>query len=202
MNDSILRIRRMFLIPLAVLALFDVALIIVLATRLTATTVARQHERDDLAHEKTTLEQKLKPFQDIDKKLPASKKDVEEFYKNRFPDYYSRLSDELNKLGQQEGIQLSSITYANTDANEGNLRSTHPTGAVDTTPGVQPIRVSTGITGDYTKIVKFINALEREQSVFFIVEKLGLSSQSSNQPGQGSGTVSLQISLLTFMRKV
>lgn len=199
MNSSILRIRRMFLIPLAVLALFDIVLIVVLATRLTATTTAREHERDDLELEKTKLEQALKPFQDIDKKLPAAKNDVRDFYGTRFPEYYSKLSDELNKLSQQEGIQLANIVYATPDATVlSESRGTHG----PSTPGTQPIRISTAISGDYTKIVKFINALERDQSVFFIVEKLGLSSAGAGQPGQGAGAVSLQISLLTFMRKV
>ena len=200
MNPNILRIRRMFLVPLAILALFDVILIVVLATRLTGTELVRQRKRDELQQEKTKLESTLTPFKDMGAKLHKAKGDVDNFYDKRFPEYYSKLSDEVNKLGQQEGIVLSNIVYNVADAPVTQQRGTRPGAEASTAPGVQPVRISTSISGDYPKIVKFINALERDQSVFFIVEKLGIAGQSG--PNQGPGTVSLQISVLTFMRKV
>ena len=202
MNKSSASIRRIFLVPLSILGVLDIVLIIVLVTRLTATTQAREHEAEKLMRDKASLEQALKPFQDIDKKLPEAREDIKKFYAERMPEYYSTLSEQLNKLSKEEGIQLSSIAYVGADP-----ATEHVAGATATTKltssNTQPIRITTAITGDYTKLIRFINALERDKT-FFIIEKLSLAGQGGG-PGpnqnQNQGTVSLQISLLTYMRK-
>ena len=60
-------------------------------------------------------------------------------------------------------------------------------------PSIRKLQLDVSLAGDYVRIVKFINQLERDK-MFFIVDRVNLSEQ------QG-GTVRLELRLETYLRQ-
>ena len=61
-------------------------------------------------------------------------------------------------------------------------------------PNLRVIAIDTGIAGDYLKIARFINAVERDKFVFVI-------NQINFRAGPQGGTVQLQINCETFLQE-
>ncbi len=107
--------------------------------------------------------------------------DLKQFYTENLPARYSQISERVDKLIRETGVQSQSIRYPSEKAEKGGL------------PDVQEVRIETDVTGDYAKVARFINALERDK-MLFIIEKISLT-------GEKGGLVSLQITFNTFLRK-
>jgi type IV pilus assembly protein PilO len=60
------------------------------------------------------------------------------------------------------------------------------------TVGVRRMEIEADLSGDYLQLVRFINALERNQ-MFFLVDSVGLG-------GEQSGVVKLQLKLETYLK--
>ena len=58
--------------------------------------------------------------------------------------------------------------------------------------GVRRMEIEADLAGDYLQLVRFINALERDQ-LFFLVDSVGLG-------GAQGGMVKLQIKLETYLK--
>ncbi len=58
--------------------------------------------------------------------------------------------------------------------------------------GVQRLEIEADLAGDYLQLVRFINALERDQ-LFFLVDSLSLG-------GEQGGVVKLQLKLETYLK--
>jgi type IV pilus assembly protein PilO len=54
------------------------------------------------------------------------------------------------------------------------------------------MEIEADLAGDYLQLVRFVNALERDQ-LFFLVDSVGLG-------GQQSGVVKLQLRLETYLK--
>lgn len=103
------------------------------------------------------------------------------FYADDVPDKWSEISQRMEKVFQATGVTSSGIRYAIDTQDKSTL------------PGVQQVKVETSVTGDYSKVARFINALEQDKT-FFIIDKISLSSQEG-------GTVTLNITVATFLRQ-
>jgi type IV pilus assembly protein PilO len=169
--------RRRALSVLAVLLLLDAAALIVLLTplgRASATT------RDNTNQVRTQLRDEMRralPLRNIDQKLAASKQQIEQFTRERLPQRESAIPEELGRVAQQNGVRFSNIRYNPDDAPVAGLRR---------------LEIDASLAGDYLKVVKFINALERDK-MFFIVDSINLAEQ------QG-GNVRLELKLETYLR--
>ncbi|HLW55185.1 MAG TPA: GspMb/PilO family protein [Candidatus Angelobacter sp.] len=112
----------------------------------------------------------------------AVRSDLNQFYSADVPSKWSEISQRMEKLIQATGVTASSgIHYPVDNQEKGTL------------PGVEQVKIETTVTGDYSKVARFINALEQDKT-FFIIDKIALSSQEG-------GTVSLNISVVTFLRQ-
>ena len=60
------------------------------------------------------------------------------------------------------------------------------------TVGVRRMEIEADLSGDYLQLVRFINALERDQ-MFFLVDSVGLG-------GEQAGVVKLQLKLETYLK--
>ena len=60
------------------------------------------------------------------------------------------------------------------------------------TLGVRRVEIDADLAGDYLQLVRFINALERDQ-VFFLVDSVVLG-------GEQNGVVKLQLKLETYLK--
>jgi type IV pilus assembly protein PilO len=119
------------------------------------------------------------PLQNIDKKLNEAKEQTAAFNKDRLPTRDSAVVEEIGRQAQQAGVLFGNVRYGKPE---------------DTPlPGVNKVEINVSLVGDYLKIVKFINALERDKT-FFIVDSVNLAEQ------QG-GTVRLELKIETYLRQ-
>ena len=130
-----------------------------------------------------TLEHKTKlaqtaPLTDISGKIGKAQKDIQRFYAERLPARYSYVSEEIGKLASQNGVQLSGVRYSPAESEITDL---------------QRLTIEANLTGEYSHVVKFINAVERSK-MFLLINTVNLA------PEQQGGNVTLQIQMQTFLR--
>lgn len=171
---SLQKTRQKFIVLLAVLLLVDAALA---AYRWWPGTNLHTEEQQ-LRQQYQATERQAAPLRGIENKLQDTRVDLKKFCDQRVIGHWSQISNELHRLAQENGVQLQAIKYK---ADDSGL------------PGLQTVNIETGISGDYLKIVKFINALERDK-LLFVINLITLR-------GQTGGLVELQISFETFLKE-
>lgn len=171
------RMRRAFIVLIAVSLVMDVALVVYLFWGGSNKT-SRQAEEQQLRQELAMKTQQVAPLINIDKKLVGTRADIKKFYAESVPSHWSQISAELHKLEQANGISEQGFRFAPPEE----------TGL----PQLQRVKIETGVSGEYGKITHFINALERDK-VLFVINQVSVT-------GQATGTVQLQIKFETFLR--
>ena len=122
------------------------------------------------------LQLQTAPLRGLDKKVDASREQIDAFYAKRIPPSYSAVLERLGELKAKGPVQLSRVQY------------TPAPGSEDLTE----IRMDSGLSGDYTAIMRFVNGLERSPT-FFVIRAMALT-------GQQSGTVNLRLVFSTWLR--
>jgi len=169
--------RRRGLSILTILLVLDIIALIVLLTPLgRASASSRDNANQVRAQLRDQMRQTL-PLRNIDQKLVQSKQQIDDFTRNRLPERVSMIPEELGRVAQQNGVRFSNIRYNPDDAAIAGLRR---------------LEIDASLAGDYLKVVKFINALERDK-MFFIVDSINLAEQ------QG-GNVRLELKLETYLK--
>lgn len=165
-------------VVLIVLLVVDVAAAALLLSPVAGLRTAKLRQ-DELVRKQWQDElQKAKPVRDIDRKIQQARGQVAGFYQSRFPDHTSAVAVELGKLSGDNGVRLSNVRYTTDD---------------ESVEGLRRLQMDAALSGDYLKVVKFINALERDK-MFFLVDSVVLGEQ------QG-GTVTLHLRLETYLRQ-
>ena len=123
-------------------------------------------------------ERQVLPLRGLPTKLVKSQHDIRAFYHERLPARYSVISDELGKLASRSGITLADVHYETPQETD--------------VPDLELITMSSSVSGDYTRVMKFINGLERNK-IFFLIDGLSLADQNA-------GTVKLDLHLETYLR--
>lgn len=182
--NNLEKIKKQFTLVLSVLGVVNLLLIIYLLLPGSSPS-ARAAQEESLRQQKKTLTSEVAPLVGIDKKLAQTRLDVKKFYEQKVPSQFSEISQHLEKLMKETGVTAKGgIRYSqehSTDKDKVEL------------PDVQRIGVDTTVTGEYTKVAKFINAMEQDKFVF-IINQIALTSVES-------GVVSLQIKFETFLRE-
>jgi type IV pilus assembly protein PilO len=171
--------RRKVKIALAALAVVDVLAIAVFFSPLVGSETSR---REQLAQNWRELQQKtreVEPLRGLDKKIPLARKQIDDFYAQRLPAQDSAISADLGKVAAESGVRIGSIKYSmkNKDIE---------------TAGTRRVEIEADLAGDYLQLVRFINALERDQ-LFFLVDSVVLG-------GEQGGVVKLQLKLETYLK--
>jgi Tfp pilus assembly protein PilO len=169
--------RRKVKIALATLALVDVAAILIYFSPLIGSETGRQAHLQQLWQELQQKTREVVPLRGLDQKIPVAQKQIEQFYKQRFPAQDSDISDNLGKLANESGVKIASVKYAMKDPEE---------------MGLQRVEIEADLDGGYLQLVRFINSLERSQT-FFLVNSVQLG-------GEQAGVVRLQMKMETYLR--
>jgi type IV pilus assembly protein PilO len=173
--------RRKVQIALATLAVVDVLAIAVFFSPLVGSETSR---REDLAQHWKELQQKtreVEPLRGLDKKIPIARKQIDEFYAQRLPAQDSAISGDLGRVAAQSGVKIGSIKYSMKDKDKD-----------PETAGTRRVEIEADLGGDYLQLVRFINALERDQ-LFFLVDSVSLG-------GEQGGVVKLELKLETYLK--
>ena len=178
--DTLQKIRKKFTIILGVLGVLDLLLLGYLL--LPSSSFSALQERDrNLEQQRDTLEKEVKPLRGMSEKLEKTRVDVKTFSQQKIPSSYSEISQQLDKIKQEDGVEITSVRYDPEKTDKGGL------------PGIQRITIDTMVTGDYTKVAKFINTMEQD-NFFFVITQVQLT-------GREAGLVSLQVKLETFLKE-
>jgi Type II secretion system (T2SS), protein M subtype b len=169
--------RKKLKIALALLGVVDVAAVAVFLSPLVGSELSRRQQQDHLWKELREKTRQMEPLRGMDGKIAATSRQIGEFYKERFPDRDSAISEALGRVAAQSGIKISQVRYV--------MKDSEPV-------GLRPVEIDASLSGDYLQLVRFINSLERDQ-LFFIVDSVQLGS------AQG-GSVRLQIQLETYLK--
>ena len=140
-----------------------------------------QERSDEISQLK--LQQRMKQQQvnlvgDIDKKISSASQQIATFMKDRLPSRDSAISDSLGKIAAESGVKLEQVKYSPKDA---------------VPSGVRPMEIDASLSGQYPQLARFLNSVERNQPVFFIVDSIDLGGEQNN-------IVRLQVKLRTFER--
>jgi Tfp pilus assembly protein PilO len=169
--------RKKLKIALALLAVLDVAAVAVYLSPMVGSELARRQQQDQLWKELQQKTRQMAPLHGLDGKIATTRRQIAEFYKERFPERDSAISEALGRVAAQSGVKIGQVRY--------QMKDPEPV-------GLRPVEIEASLSGDYLQLVRFINSLEREQ-LFFIVDSVQLA-------GDQGGQVRLQLQLQTFLK--
>ena len=173
---SISEIRRRWMPALIALVAFNLACIGYLLSPAGRSRQARQREYYELRARLTQKRQQVLPTRGMDQKLKQASQDIQTFDKERLPNEYSDVAEELGKLAADTGVHFAGLKYDEKEA------------AIE---GLRKLNIEITLSGDYLQEVKFINRLERDR-MFFLIDGVNLAEQQGN--------VRLQLKLETYLR--
>jgi len=176
------KVKTKFTLILVILILLDVALIAYMFWPGSSPS-SRQAQENTLQQKETSLSHEVAPLHDLDKQLAETRVDVKKFYEQKIPSQSSEISQHLEKLVQETGVTTQGFHYEEKSSDKDKLEL----------PDVQRIGIDTTVSGEYSKVARFINALEQDKYVF-IISQIALT-------GAENGGVSLQIKFETFLKE-
>ncbi len=169
--------RRKVKLALTTLAVVDVVAIVVYFSPLVGSELSRREAMSQRWKELQQKTREVEPLRGLDKKIPVARKEIDNFYAQRLPSQDSAISEDIGKLAAQNGVKIGSIKYS--------FRDPEPV-------GVRRVEIEADLAGDYLQLVRFINALERNQ-LFFLVDSVALG-------GEQAGVVRLQLKVETYLK--
>ena len=169
--------RKKLKLTLAILGGVALVAAIVYFSPLVGSPQSRQLQRNQLQAELTTKTRQVAPLKDLPEKIELAKQQIADFYKNRFPSQNSQIYAELGKIEKETGVKIDQVRYkaAETSSN-----------------GLQPIEMEADLSGSYTSLAHFLNALERDE-MFFVINSVTLG-------GEPQGSVKLSVKLEAYLK--
>jgi hypothetical protein len=169
--------RRKLKIAIAAMVVADVVAAGVLFSPLVGSAESRRIQLSQLSADLQRKTREVQPLHGMDAKILLAKKQIGDFYLDRFAAKDSELATELGKLAGENGIRIQTAHYKLEDSD---------------VSGVVPVAIDCSFSGDYLQLVRFINTLERSR-MFVTVDSVNLA-------GEGTGATHLQISLHSYLR--
>ncbi len=169
--------RKKLKLTLAVLAAVDLLAAALYLSPVVGSAESRRMELNQLQADLTMKTRQVAPLKDLPRKVEIAKGQISDFYKNRFPSQNSQIYTELGKVAGANGVKIDQVRYKPADT---------------ISNGLQPVEMEADLSGSYTSLAHFINALERDQ-MFFIINSVTLG-------GEPQGMVKLSVKLETYLK--
>ena len=169
--------RRNVKVVVGLLLVLDLAAAAVLFSPLVGSAESRRFEKNSLAAQLTQKNREVQPLRGMDQKVELAKKQIPQFYTERFAALDSDLAEDLGKIATENGVRILQAKYKQEPAE---------------TAGIVPVEIQGDFSGDYLQLVRFINSLERSK-MFITVDGIDLASE-------GAGPVRLQVTMHSFLR--
>jgi len=169
--------RKKLKLTLAILGGVALVAAIVYFSPLVGSPQSRQLQRNQLQAELTTKTRQVAPLKDLPEKIELAKQQIADFYKNRFPSQNSQIYAELGKIEKETGVKIDQVRYKAADTSS---------------DGLQPIEMEADLSGSYTSLAHFLNALERDE-MFFVINSVTLG-------GEPQGSVKLSVKLEAYLK--
>ncbi|HTW31879.1 MAG TPA: hypothetical protein VMD76_09380 [Candidatus Sulfotelmatobacter sp.] len=169
--------RKDLKIALAVMAAVDVLAAALYFSPVVGSAESRRMELNRLQAELTTKTREVTPLKDLPHKVVIANQEIADFYKKRFPTENSQIYTEFGKLATANNVRIEQGRYKS----EADVMDT-----------LQPVELEYELSGSYTSLAKFINAVERDE-MFFIIDDVVLG-------GDPKGPVKLDVKLETYVK--
>ncbi len=169
--------RKSLKTALAVMLAIDLLLAIVYFSPLVGSPETRRMELNRLQSDLMFKTRQVAPLQNMPEKVLLANAQISDFYKKRFASQDSQIATEFGKLAASDGVTIVQGKYTVKEAGPGALH---------------PVEVDADLSGNYTALAKFINALERDE-MFFIINSVTLG-------GEPSGPVKLNVKLEAYLK--
>jgi type IV pilus assembly protein PilO len=169
--------RKDLKIALGVMAGVDVLAALLYFSPLIGSAETRRQELNQLQTELTLKTLQVAPLKDLPQKVHLASQQIADFYTKRFPSQNSQIPVEVGKLAAATGVRIEQERYKPGDS---------------VTVGLQPVEMEYDLSGNYTSLARFINAMERDE-MFFVIEAVGLG-------GEPQGPVKLTVKLETYLK--
>ena len=169
--------RKKLKLTLAILGGVDLLAAVLYFSPLVGSVESRQMERNQLQAELTTKNRQVAPLKDLPRKIEIAKHQIADFYRNRFPSQNSQIYGELGKVAAANGVKIDQLRNKPADTSSN---------------GVQPIEMEADLSGSYTSLARFINAMERDE-MFFVIN-------SVTRGGEPQGAVKLSVKLEAYLK--
>jgi len=153
--------RRKLTVAFAVFGVVDVLAIAVLLSPLAGSERARREQLGQMEKQLLLKTRQVQPLIGFDTKIKVARQQIDKFYDVRLPARDSAISESLGRVATESGVKIEHFGYA--------MQDPEPV-------GLQPILIDASLSGNYLQLVRFINALERDQ-LFFIVDSVQLVGQ-------------------------
>ena len=169
--------RKKLKLTLAILGGVDLLAAVLYFSPVAGSADSRQLERNQLLAELTTKTKQVAPLKDLPEKVGVAKRQIADFYKNRFPAQNSEIYGEIGKVAAANGVKIDQVRYKPAET---------------TSNGLQPIEMEADLSGSYTSLAHFINAIERDE-MFFVVNSVTLN-------GEAQSAVKLSLKLEAYLK--
>jgi len=169
--------RKNIKVGLAVLLGVDVVTVMVLLSPLVGSTESRRLELNQLWSELQTKTRQVEPLTNLPEKVTIANRQIADFYKKRFPVQQSQVLTQFGKPASANQITIDQVRYKAGDAAPG---------------GLQPMEMEADLSGNYVSLARFINAMERDDTLFII--------RSIELAGEPKGPIKLQMRLEAYLK--
>ena len=172
--------KRLTAAALAVLLAADIALVVFLWRNSQQGPAEVRAQLDRLSLQAKLRRAEVARGDKIRASLSQVGKDCDKFYRDTFLDKasgYSALDKDLSSIAAKAGLRMSGVTYK-----EAEVKGR----------GVTEISIATGVEGNYSSIIQFINGLEQSKN-FYLLNDLHLTSAKA-------GAIKLELALRTYFR--
>jgi len=169
--------RKNMTLTLAVLGGVDLLAAVLYFSPIVGSAESRRMELNQLQAELTAKTRQVAPLKDLPRKVEIAKGQIADFYKNRFASQNSEIYTEIGKLEAANGVKIDGARYKPADT---------------TSNGLQPIEIEADLSGTYTSLAHFINAIERDE-MFFVINSVTLG-------GEPQGAVKLNVKLEAYLK--
>lgn len=184
---TIRQVRTWLIVVAAVFLVLDIAAVVLLLSPAGRSRATRQDQFAALRTDLFNRKRESLPARDMDNRLQSARMQVDAFYQERLPSYYSQISEALGKEAAANHVRLSSVRY-DTARVEGAAAQNPQTGLVKLDLGLD-------VDGSYVDQMRFLNSLERSK-LFFIPVQINFGGQQ-----EGGNSMRVTLRLQTYMRK-
>lgn len=169
--------RKDLKIALAVMVGIDLLALGLYFSPLIGSPESRHIEISRLQSELTLKTHQVAPLKDLPDKVKLASQQIGDFYKRRFPTQNSEIAVQIGKIAAANDVRIDQERYKPGD---------------NVTVGLQPIEIEYDLSGNYTALARFINALERDE-MFFVIDSVAFG-------GDPQGPVKLTVKLETYLK--
>jgi Tfp pilus assembly protein PilO len=175
---GVLSLLNLHIAGVVLLTLLNIVLAVRFGLAFRDTGSSRQEELQQKQLQLAQLRAQTARLDGLPEKVELSRTDADKFYAQRIPANYSSILADLGTLAAKNNIRLTRAGYTQAPALE----------------GLAELRIDANLSGEYPGMMRFINGLERDKTLY-VITTLTLT-------GQQGGMVNLRLRLTTYLHAV